>query len=262
MFLKSAILLPEYIGYLIFAKSRHGTHSPFVYDFAENVLYNRIDNAIFYDIELIRQKMLSSSALIQVDDFGASGKKKYKAPLPRLVARSSKNSKYAKLLYRICRYYQPEIAIELGTNFGISALYQAAGLTNGKLFTIEGSRKIAEVAFFNFNKIGFGERIQLLHGVFDKALPALLEQLPRVDYAFIDGNHSKEPTLQYFELLLSKSHNDTIFVFDDIRWSAEMQECWEIIKNHERVKVTIDLFFMGIVFLRQQQDKEHFVLRF
>ncbi|MCZ2130232.1 MAG: class I SAM-dependent methyltransferase [Bacteroidia bacterium] len=262
MSLRSVALLPEYIGYLLLAKSRHGTHSPFVYEFAENVLYKRFDNALFYDIELVRQNMLSSSAQIQVEDFGATNKAQYKASLPKLVARSSKNSKYAKLLYRICQYYQPEIAIELGTNFGISAMYQAAGLRHGKLFTIEGSLKIAEVAYYNFQKIGFGEKIQLLHGVFDKALPALLEQLPRVDYAFIDGNHRKEATLKYFEMLLAKSHNNTIFVFDDIRWSAEMQECWDWIKSHERVTVTIDLFFMGIVFLRKEQEKEHFVLRF
>lgn len=262
MFFRGAALLPEYIGYLLFAKSRHGTHSPFVYEFAENVLYKRIEDPRFYDIELVRQRMLSSAATIAVDDFGASGKKTYKAPLAKLVARSSKNSKYAKLLYRICRYYQPEIAIELGTNFGMSAMYQAIALTQGKLFTIEGSLKIAEIAHFNFNKIGLQDSVQLFHGVFDNALPALLTQLPRVDYAFIDGNHKKDATLKYFEMFLEKSHNDTIFVFDDIRWSEDMHECWEIIKNHEKVRVTIDLFFMGIVFLRQQQEKEHFVLRF
>lgn len=256
------VLLLDYIKYLSFSKSRHGTHSPFVYDFAENVLYKRVENHLFYDIELIRQRMLSSSAQIQVEDFGASGKPAYRASLPKLVSRSAKNGKYSKLLHRICAYYQPEIAIELGTNFGISAMYQVAGLNNCNFFTIEGSLKIAEIAHHNFTKVGLQERIQLLHGNFDHALPALLQQLPRVDYAFIDGNHKKEPTLNYFEMILEKSHNNTILVFDDIRWSTDMEECWEIIKNHPKVTVTIDLFYMGIVFLRKEQEKENFTLRF
>jgi hypothetical protein len=40
-----------------------------------------------------------------------------------------------------------------------------------------------------------------------------------------------------------------------------MEEAWEIIKNHEEVKVTIDTFQWGIVFFREEQEKEHFVIR-
>jgi hypothetical protein len=51
-------------------------------------------------------------------------------------------------------------------------------------------------------------------------------------------------------------------VFDDIRWSDEMTLAWEKIKNHPKVNVTIDLYSMGVVFFRKEQEKEHFVLRF
>jgi predicted O-methyltransferase YrrM len=252
----------DYIKYLLFSKSRHGTHSPFVYEFADKVLYANYQNTSLDYVEIIRQKMLNSDAVIEVSDFGAVKNKHYKAPISKLVARSAKAGKYAKLLSRICAYYQPQIALELGTNFGISAMYQAAMLTHGNLITIEGSNSIADVAEYNIKKVGLHEKITLIRGNFDEVLPQLLPQLPKIDYAFIDGNHRKLATLKYFEMLLSKVHNNSILVFDDIRWNVGMEEAWEEIKKHPRVSVTIDLFFLGIVFFRSEQQKEDFVLRF
>jgi hypothetical protein len=40
-----------------------------------------------------------------------------------------------------------------------------------------------------------------------------------------------------------------------------MENTWEIIKKHPKVKVTIDTFQWGIVFFRAEQEKEHFVIR-
>jgi predicted O-methyltransferase YrrM len=78
---------------------------------------------------------------------------------------------------------------------------------------------------------------------------------------FFDGHHNKEATIQYFELLLPKAHNDSVFVFDDIYWSQEMTEAWEYIKNHSSVSVTVDCFYLGLVFFRKEQVKEHFKIR-
>ena len=53
----------------------------------------------------------------------------------------------------------------------------------------------------------------------------------------------------------------SVWIFDDIHWSKDMEEAWEIIKNHPQVTVTIDTFQWGIVFFRKEQEKEHFVIR-
>jgi len=78
---------------------------------------------------------------------------------------------------------------------------------------------------------------------------------------FFDGNHQKEATLKYFEMLLPLAHNESVFIFDDIHWSKGMEEAWEQIKAHPRVRVSIDSFFWGMVFFRQEQEKEHFTIR-
>ena len=69
-----------------------------------------------------------------------------------------------------------------------------------------------------------------------------------------------EATLDYFNLLLPSVTNDSVWIFDDIHWSQDMEKAWEIIKKHSQVTVTIDTFQWGIVFFRKEQEKEHFTI--
>jgi hypothetical protein len=62
-------------------------------------------------------------------------------------------------------------------------------------------------------------------------------------------------------MLLSTITNETVWIFDDIHWSQEMEEAWKTIQQHPKVTVTIDTFQWGIVFFRVEQPKEHFVIR-
>jgi predicted O-methyltransferase YrrM len=180
------------------------------------------------------------------------------------IANSSlKKPKYARLLYRLVKYFQPQQVLELGTSLGITTAYLAFAKKDADVITMEGSTAIASVAEQNFKQLRLNT-IKIITGNFDKTLPEALSLQPSAfSFAFIDGNHRKEPTLKYFHQLLEKSNESTVMVFDDIHWSREMEEAWEGIKQHSSVTLTIDLFFIGLVFFRKEQkEKEHFVIRF
>ena len=114
----------------------------------------------------------------------------------------------------------------------------------------------------NFQRLELSN-IELIEGNFDSVLIQILNQLPTIDFAFIDGNHHKEPTISYFKEIVAKTSEHSILVFDDIHWSREMEEAWEYIKHHTSVTLSIDLFFIGIVFFRKEQRvKQHFTIRF
>lgn len=252
----------NYLLYFFTSQTKYDIHSPFVFDFIVNVLNVRKQKPHYHSIELLRSKMLKSTGQIRMKPLGARPQSAEVMQKVSVVCeRTSKSAKYAELLERICHYYQPQFAIELGTSLGISSLYQASGIANGVLYTIEGNEDSVKVAKFNAEQAQL-ENIQFIEGDFQTELPKLLAELPMLDYAFFDGHHALEPTLNYFEMCLKKAHNSSIFVFDDIRWSDEMTLAWEKIKNHPKVNVTIDLYSMGIVFFRKEQEKEHFVLRF
>jgi predicted O-methyltransferase YrrM len=254
-------LVKEYLLYRLRAGDRHGLHSPFVYKLLDEVIYGKTSGTLPDKIEHIRRTMLASTRIIELEDFGATPGLHIRK-LRDIVKSASKPRKYSQLLYRLSAHFKPKTILELGTSAGISSMYMAAGQagSDGKTITIEGSAAMAAVAKENFQKAGL-TNIESYNGTFEDVLPGLLQrEVP--DFVFFDGNHRMAPTLFYFEQCLEKAGNDAVFVFDDINWSDEMQKAWKIIKQHPEVTVTVDLFFIGLVFIRKEQEKEDFVLRF
>ena len=259
-------LAKKYLHYYIKAKNGkgHGIHSPFVFDFVTRVLNDDNKYECYNKIEPLRAQLLGNNAIIEVEDFGAgsavipTAKRKIKA-----IAKSSlKNKKFAKLLFRIVNYYQPQTIIELGTSFGITACYMACANKKSAVYTFEGSKAIADIASENFKKTGL-QNIKLIRGKFDETFPGTLSAMNKADFAFVDGNHRKKATLDYFFYLQQKSVPGSIFIFDDIHWSLEMEEAWEQIQQHPSVILTIDLFFVGFVFFNPDfKVKQHFTIRF
>ena len=259
-------LAKKYLHYYLTASNGkgHGIHSPFVFDFIKNVLRDQKEYDHYHMIEKGRQKLLKQSAEIEVEDPGAgSAVIKTKKRVVADMARSSlKPAKYAQLLYRMVNYYKPQTILELGTSFGITTSYLATANALAKVYTIEGSSAIAEIAEKTFSRLDL-KNIELMKGNFDNTLPSLLTKLNSIDFAFIDGNHRKEPTLNYFQQLLNHSTPSTILIFDDIHWSAGMEAAWTEIKQHPTVTLTIDLFFIGIVFFNPDiNHKQQFSIRF
>ncbi len=253
----------SYLGHLVKARTRHGVHSPFVYELISQVLRPRDPVPEAAPIEKLREDLLRSEQTIRVNDLGA-GSKMFDLPIRRVadIARYAlKQPKHAQMLFRLARYFRPQEVLELGTSFGISTLYLALGADEGRLHTIEGCPQTARIAQHNFEALKQKNIVPVL-GSFRSRLPEVLQKIDRLDLAFIDGHHAKDPTLDHFDQCLARAHNDTVFVLDDIHWSRGMEEAWEAIKSRPEVTVTIDLYQMGIVFLRTEQAKEHFVLRY
>ena len=104
------------------------------------------------------------------------------------------------------------------------------------------------------------ENIEFINTEFSKYLKNLQPATRNPQLIYFDGNHSKKATLEYFDLLLPTMTNNSVWIFDDIHWSKNMEEAWETIKNHPKVTVTIDTFQWGLVFFRKEQEKEHFII--
>lgn len=253
----------RYIKYLFESVNEHGVHSPFVYDLLMNVIYVKADYYSFKNIEKIREQLLDSNKEILFADLGAGGKKikSSKKKIKSIAKQSAKSPKYAQLLFRLVNYFQPSEILELGTSLGISTAYLASANKHTKVSTIEGSTEAAHIAQENFEQLQL-KNIEQIVGNFDDVLPKIMHDYQYIDFVFFDGNHRKQATINYFNSCLEKAHSNTVFVFDDINWSDEMIRAWNEIKENNKVTVTIDLFFMGLVFFKQGQAKQHFVIRF
>lgn len=260
--MKNFSFLFSYLKYILTSKTAHGIHSPFVFELYNEVINKKNRYYAFDKIEQLRQKLLISQKEIEVKDLGTG--KSGKRTIREIAERSAKNSKYGELLFRIGNYFKPDSVLELGTSLGIGTSYLASANLKTKVLTIEGCPSIASEAEKNFGLLEL-KNIEIIVGDFNSVLPVVLSGIRHPasgTLVFFDGNHRKEPTLKYFNQCLELATNDSVFVFDDIHWSNEMEEAWKEIKQHPKVSVTMDLFFLGLVFFRKEQVKEHFVIRY
>jgi predicted O-methyltransferase YrrM len=254
----------DYLKYLLISRNLHGIHSPFVYQFVKEVIYSKKDDSsLFTEIEAIREKLKKDRSILINEDYGAGSLSIFKRKtIGQFAKSSSKSKKYAKLLYRLAKWHKPAYALELGTALGISSFYQSLAFgDNTHFISLEGNRQLVEITNKNKKALGL-KHPEILVGNFNETLQMVLDNWPNLDWVFFDGNHQKEATLKYFEMCLEKASKTAIFIFDDINWSAEMQTAWEDIKQNNNVYLTVDLFFMGLVFLQKRPQKEHFVVRF
>ena len=242
----------------------HGIHSPFVFDFIQHVLNDKRDFYAYATIENLRGRLLNDSSPITMEDFGAgSGSLKSNRFTVADIARgSAAPSKLGQLLFRIANHYRPRTIIELGTSLGLSTAYLSFGSQDSKIITIEGSPEIAVCAQKNLDSLSL-ENIKLIQGNFDDELPLVIAHHSPFDLVYVDGNHRKEPVLKYLEMLMNHMSSSSVIIFDDIHWSKEMEEAWFAIYNDSRLLMTIDLFFFGLVFFREDfKIKQHFAIRY
>ncbi|HEX8334870.1 MAG TPA: class I SAM-dependent methyltransferase [Segetibacter sp.] len=242
----------------------HGIHSPFVFNFVKSVLNDEQQYESYGNIEQLRKHLIQDQHVLTIEDFGAGSTvfKSNKRKVADIAKSALKPKKFGQLLFRMVQYYKPATIMELGTSLGVTSSYIASGDKSATLYTFEGASQVAEVAKKNFEQLSLNN-IHLIHGNFDETLLEQLNKLPVVDFAFVDGNHRKQPTLNYFYQLLEKANENSILIFDDIHWSKEMEDAWKEIQAHTSVTLTIDLFFIGIVFFRKEQKvQQHFTIRF
>jgi len=254
--------IKAYLKFLWNSKNEHGVHSPFVFSLLTKCFYDKKLKPQYTILKNYRKSLLQNKNFIEVTDFGAGSKvfKSNRRQISKIASTAGISPKRAELLFRISNYFQPATILEIGTSLGLATSALALGNTNAKVISLEGCPQTANQCQLQLQKFNFNN-VNSIVTEFESFLISKNLQATVYNLIYFDGNHSKKATLAYFDLLLPTIDNDSVWIFDDIHWSQEMEEAWEIIKDHPKVTVTIDTFQWGFVFFRYEQKKEHFVIR-
>jgi predicted O-methyltransferase YrrM len=165
--------------------------------------------------------------------------------------RASRPPDAAGLLFALVRLLRPSRALELGTALGISAAYQGAALRlngSGRLITVEISTGRAAVAREVLDRLSLAGVVDSRHGAFNDVAPDALRD--GVGYAFVDGHHEEQATLDYLEMIEPHLVPPGVVVFDDITWSEGMARAWATLRSDARVVGYREAFGMGICVYR------------
>lgn len=252
--------LLSFLTYWLKREDKYSLQSPLLFNTYQDLFsFIKARKEEDLDIEAFRKHLLSSDEIIDVEDFGA-GSKSVSTPKRRvsdITKFSTSNRKFAHLYQFFCSLTPAETVLELGTCMGITSRYLAR-VTLGKLYTFEGSEEIARIAL---PVQGFDNLI-LVAGELSQTLPYTLATLDKIDFALIDATHTYEGTLKYFEQILIKTDNKSIIAIGDIHWSRGMEKAWKEIKNKPDVKLSLDFYECGIVFLDYPGEKAEYILDF
>lgn len=133
---------------------------------------------------------------------------------------------FAKALYRVVLGQRPRLAVEVGMGYGLSSLAILAALRDvgegGELISIDpyqhGGWKGIGVA--NVRRAGHTDRHRLVEKADYLALPELLEEGLKVDFAYVDGYHTFDYVLMDFFFLDKLLRPGGIIGFNDCGFRA------------------------------------------
>ncbi len=246
------------ILHIILSKERHGVHSPLVYQLMERDLKIPLST----DLNIIdgyRKQLLNDHSTWTSIDHGAGSRLKSSKLLSTAVRRASSNRKKGNFLFRWVKRFQPRTVIELGTHVGIGTAYLQLGNLNSQITTLEGDPFLANIAQTFFRDQHWP--IHTVVGSFDEHLESTLKSISPFDLVVIDGNHTRDATLRYVQMLLPHASPNAWILLDDIHWSKDMSTAWSEIVQNPHYLLTLDFYQYGAIFLGKRNQKEHFVLK-
>ena len=217
-----------------------------------------IENTTKEKLKKIKQNYLRSTNEIEVNDLGAGSKKlKKRRKISDIAKSAASKGVYAQLLYQMIRHYKCERTLELGTSLGLGTFHLASGNLKGSITTIDGCHNTQMLA----KEVGDKEGFTNINYICQDFKSFINGDHTIYDLIFVDGHHNGKALLDYIDMLIKNSHENTIFVLDDIRWSDDMLTAWNQLIADSRFYLSMDFFRMGIIIRRPEQAKEHFSIK-
>jgi predicted O-methyltransferase YrrM len=257
--MKNVFRIFSFFKFILRSKGLHRVHSPFVFTLYQDLIRKGKHYPDFDKLANVRRALVQNNTRIQRAGVGASAKPKEET-IAHIANRILSSPHWCEAFYRIAREMNPTCIVELGTGLGVSTLYWAKAAPAAQVHTFEGDAALAAVSRTLVEE-QIASNVMLHEGLFAETLPRFLASNPRIDIAFIDGDHTYEATLNNFSLLLPYLHENSLVIFDDIYWSRGMERAWKEIKALHQVNQSIDFYRLGMVFFRSSQARQQFILR-
>lgn len=252
-------LIRAYVLHKLYAINEFSLHSPFLYNFYTECFRNPKKIQFNIEIEKLRKKLIDNQSKIKIADMGAGSKisPAVNRSISSIATRGLTSARYSILFQKIIRYMDFKEILELGTSFGIHSLYMSSAHPETHVTTIEGSSSIAKIARNNFKVLNI-TNIDLTEGNIDQVLPQYLKSTNKIDFVYIDANHTYQSTISYYKQLLPHLSQKAMIVIDDIYWSGEMTNAWKWIMKDSSGTIYIDIFQCGLVLFNDQLPPGHY----
>ena len=233
----------------------HGIHSPFLFRLITTVVENRQDLPEYKVLKNLKTKALnllndlSQQSLLTVYhqfDLPPSNPR-------RLYRKVELPHRYGNVVFRLIRDFNPASIINYGPTFGANLALMAMANSdkvvyqeiNNPVYELVSKKLLKDIAITNIQ-------------FFDP------KSVPQINHEFIVLNYTDKPDLsrkQVQEKLRMSGDND-VLIIRGIHETKEMESIWQEMIASESVRVSLDLFEIGIALFRKGSQKENFVFKY
>ncbi len=253
------------IHYFFSATSRFNLHSPFLHHFSEQVLRPARKARDPLVLKAFRKQLYKDRQRYQKQELGAKPDQKKAVKVGKAARKISIPQKYGRLLSHLTSWFSSQEVLELGTGLGMGTAYLMYGLSRkatGQLTTLEGCAATLQIAQTHWQQLPHNWPLpKCYEGNIADTLPRYLTK-HHPDFIFLDAHHEKEAVLHYANLLIPAMASKGVIVIDDIHWSKDMASAWNRLIADQRIRMSVDLFRLGLAFTDPGLSPVHLKLRF
>jgi len=161
-------------------------------------------------------------------------------PLERMPDQVRTQPEMGRMFSWLAECRRPSLIVEIGTAFGVSARYWAAGIKAagaGRLLTFDPNEIWHGVASTHLKDYGGIAEAKL--GTFEDSIDECLKPGEKIDIAFVDAIHTSEFVSRQVEMLIERLAPHGLILLDDISFSDDMTRCWKRWATDPRVLASV-----------------------
>ena len=161
-------------------------------------------------------------------------------PLERMPDQVRTQPEMGRLFSWLAERRRPDLIVEIGTAFGVSARYWAEGLkaaSAGRLLTFDPNEIWHGIASSHLKD--YDGIVEAKLGTFEDSIDECMKPGEKIDIAFVDAIHTSEFVSRQVEMLVKRLASDGFILLDDISFSHDMTRCWERWARDPRVLASV-----------------------
>lgn len=231
-----------------------GVHSPYVFGLITQVIEERSPYYCYEDIELVRKQFL-----FREEPVGETGRQVVTC---ELVRRQGITPRQGQLLFRLANHLGAKRLLQVGAGAGLATLYLTAYAKELQCIVLARSAAQASVARSMFEKMK-RPSIDLRTGDYTTLLSDVWQQMPEIDLLFFNAPEMGGAAHRaWFASCLRHCTGRTVIVVRGIRADRGMRTFWEEACRQEEVRVSIDLYSLGLLIFNPKLRKKSYKVYF
>lgn len=194
-----------------------------------------------------------------VSDLGAVHASKFffRPNVAQIIQHFEPSQRVAYLLYKLVDFFHPQTIAIMGGNAGLATRYLAKGWHKSRLLSIEPCKTLAQLSESTAKGL---PQLRVINTSWPEGADTIVKTFPLLDFLWLNTRHA-DSMYTAWQNCLDALHSQSVVVFHLRYRNKAVEEIWKKVIADERVRFSIDLWEVGLVFMDEKQPKQHFVLR-